>query len=110
MSNAHVAFMELPILMSTSNQALCVSFLHSCGVILLHDLLIFPLSHDDKVLEVGFWRISTKWVRNQKQLYTVLYQCTLGVLYFSHSLACVHSFCLCINIVSKPAAYFSELH
>lgn len=60
MSNAHVAFMELPILMPTSNQALCVSFLHLCDVILLHNLLIFPLPHDDKDLDVGLWRISTK--------------------------------------------------
>lgn len=86
---------------------MCV-FLHLCGVILPHHLLIFPLAHDEEKWEVGFWRISAKWDRNQKQF--VLYQSTLAVLYFSHILACVHSSCLCINIVSKLVAYFSGLH
>lgn len=73
-----------------------------------HNLLIFPLAHGDEKLEVGFWRISAKWDRNQKQF--VLYQSTVAVLYFSYILACVHSSYLCINTVSKLDAYFSGLH
>lgn len=83
-----------------------MSFLHLCGVIVPHKLLIFLLPHDDK--ELGFGEPAQNGTEIRSSL--VLYQGMLAVLYFSHIFACVHSSCLCINIASKLAAYFSDLH